>query len=55
MDMSPNFYRKEAERLRRLADNQTDPNLAQKLLQRAAEYTALAVALEATANDNLPP
>jgi hypothetical protein len=53
--MAPNFYRKEAERLRRLADNQTDPDLAQKLLQMAAEYTALAMTLEARANDNLPP
>ncbi len=53
--MSPGFYRKEAERLRRLADNQTDPDLAQKLRQMAAEHDALAVALEFGANDNGPP
>ena len=52
--MSPDFYRKEAERLRRLADNQTDWVLAQKLRQMAAENDALAVALEAGANDNRP-
>lgn len=45
--MSPDFYRKEAERLRRLADNQTDQGPAQKLRQMAAEHDALALALEA--------
>jgi len=52
--MSPDFYRKEAERLRRLADNQTDPVLAQKLRQMADENDVLAVALEASANDRKP-
>jgi hypothetical protein len=49
--MSPDFYRKEAERLRRLADNQTDPVLAHKLRQMAAENDALAAELEAGAKD----
>jgi hypothetical protein len=49
--MSPDFYRKEAERLRRLADNQTDPSLAQKLRQMAAEHNALALELDARADD----
>jgi hypothetical protein len=44
--MSPDFYRREAERLRRLADDQTDPELAQKLRQMAAENDALAAELE---------
>ena len=48
--MSPDFYRKEAERLRRLADNQTDPGLAQKLRQIAAENDA--IASELAGNDN---
>jgi hypothetical protein len=48
--MSPDFYRKEAARLRRLASDQTDPDLAAKLRQLADENDALAVALEA--NDN---
>jgi hypothetical protein len=43
--MSPAFYRKEAERLRR-ADSQTDPFRAQNLRQMAAEHDALAVAME---------
>ena len=50
--MSPDFYRKEAARLRRLADNQTDEGLARKLRQMAAENDALAAALEVGANDN---
>jgi hypothetical protein len=45
--MSPDFYRKEAERLRWLADNQTDPSLAQKLHEMAAEHDALALELDA--------
>ena len=44
--MSPDFYRNEAERLRRLAENQTDPDLAQKIRQVAAENDVLAVNLE---------
>ena len=44
--MSPDFYRKEAERLRRLAENQTDPELARKLRQMAEENDALAAELD---------
>ena len=43
--MSPDFYRKEAERLRRLASDQTDAVLARKLRQMAEENDALAITL----------
>jgi hypothetical protein len=46
--MSPDFYRKEAERLRRLADTQTDPEVVQRLRQMAEENDALAMELEAS-------
>jgi len=48
--MSPDFYRKEAERLRRLADTQTDPEVVQRLRHLAEENDALAN--ELAANDN---
>jgi len=48
--MSPDFYRKEAERLRRLADSQTDPVRARNFRQMAAEHDELADALEGKAN-----
>ena len=50
--MSPDFYRKEAERLRRLADIQTDPEVVQRLREMAAENDVLARQL--TPNDNKP-
>jgi len=49
--MSPDFYRQESERLRRLADDQTDPVRAQNLRQMAAEHDELAVALEGKVNN----
>ena len=48
--MSPDFYRKEAQRLRRLAESQTDPVRARNLRHMAAEHDELAVALEGKAN-----
>jgi hypothetical protein len=51
--MSPDFYRNEAERLRRLPDTQTDPEVVQRLRQMAAENDALAAELEAKKRD--PP
>jgi DICT domain-containing protein len=50
--MSPDFYRKEAERLRRLADTQTDSVVVQKLRQIAAENDVLAMELEASKNNS---
>ena len=49
--MSPDFYRKEAERLQRLADSQTDPVRTQNLRQMAAEHDELADAPEGKANN----
>jgi hypothetical protein len=46
--MSPAFYRAEAERCRRLANEQTDSKEKGRLLTLAAEYVALADDVERT-------
>jgi hypothetical protein len=44
--MTPEFYRGEAERCRRLAQNQPDRGAAEQLDRMAGEYEALARELE---------
>jgi hypothetical protein len=44
--MSPGFYRREAERTRRLVADQTDSGTVQQLRRLAAEYDDLADDLE---------
>ena len=46
--MSPQFYRSEAERARRLAETQTDPMVAAQLQRMASDYDALAEDLESS-------
>jgi hypothetical protein len=53
--MSPDFYRKEAERLRRLAETQTDPEVVQRLRQMAAENDVLANAGNNSDKPGQPP
>jgi len=44
--MTPEFYRGEADRCRRLAQNQTDHAAAEQLRRMADEYETLALELE---------
>jgi hypothetical protein len=44
--MTPEFYKVEAERCRRLAQNQADRGAAEQLVRMAGEYEALARELD---------